>query len=99
LSYSKSALVGIVLENLAYGALLRVSLYPLGILARSVPLYAMLTADQRMVLDNKGVVEAFTYAPTTPNAADIYLQSFGNGAMFRTETFIALTIVADIFIV
>lgn len=54
--------------------------------------------DQRMVLDNKAVVEAFTNDPITPHAADIYLESFGNGAMFRTGTYIALTIVADIFI-
>jgi hypothetical protein len=52
-----------------------------------------------MVLDNKAVVEAFTNDPITPNAADIYLENFGNGAMFRTGTYIALTIVADIFIV
>jgi hypothetical protein len=52
-----------------------------------------------MVLDTKGVVEAFTNDPITPNAADIYLENFGNGAMFRTGTYIALTIVADIFIV
>ncbi|KAJ3727021.1 hypothetical protein C8R42DRAFT_717838 [Lentinula raphanica] len=52
-----------------------------------------------MVLDNYASVTAFTYAPTTPNAAEIYLGSFGNGAMFRTGTYVALTIVADIFIV
>ncbi|KAJ7895901.1 hypothetical protein B0H14DRAFT_2679499 [Mycena olivaceomarginata] len=39
-----------------------------------------------MVLDNKFVVTAFTYDPITPNAADIYMQGFGNGAMFRTGT-------------
>ncbi|KAK7438398.1 hypothetical protein VKT23_018011 [Stygiomarasmius scandens] len=54
---------------------------------------------QRLVLDNKAAVEAFTNDPITPNAADIYYTSFGNGAMFRTGTYIALTIVADIFIV
>jgi hypothetical protein len=52
-----------------------------------------------MVLDNKAVVEAFTNDPITPHATDIYFGSFGNGAMFRTGTYIALTIVADIFVV
>jgi hypothetical protein len=61
--------------------------------------WLLISGHQRMVLDNKAVVEAFTNDPTTPNAADIYLESFGNGAMFRTGTYIALTIVADIFIV
>ena len=54
---------------------------------------------QRLVLDNKAAVEAFTDDPLTPNAAEIYFTSFGNGALFRTGTYIALTIVADIFIV
>lgn len=52
-----------------------------------------------MALDNYASVTAFTYAPLTPDAAEIYLGSFGNGAMFRTGTYVALTIVADIFIV
>jgi hypothetical protein len=52
-----------------------------------------------MVLDNKAAVEAFTNDTVTPNAAEIYFTSFGNGAMFRTGTYIALTIVADIFVV
>lgn len=52
-----------------------------------------------MVLDNKAAVEAFTDNPLTPNAADLYYTGFGNGAMFRTGTYIALTIVADMFIV
>ncbi|KAF7344077.1 hypothetical protein MVEN_01697300 [Mycena venus] len=112
LSYSKSALIGIVLENLAYGLYLSYFIQCLQIiLARKnaksgasirlllITLVLFFLITLRMVLDNKGVVEAFTYAPTTPNAADIYLQSFGNGAMFRTGTYIALTIVADIFIV
>lgn len=42
-----------------------------------------------MVLDNKAVVEAFTNDPITPHATDIYLGSFGNGAMFRTGMYIA----------
>ncbi|KAJ6629910.1 hypothetical protein B0H10DRAFT_1985795 [Mycena sp. CBHHK59/15] len=112
LSYSKSALVGIVLENIAYGLYLSYFLQCLQIimgrknirgrvsvqlLVTTLVLFFLIT--MRMVLDNKGVVEAFTNDPTTPNAADIYLESFGNGAMFRTGTYIALTIVADIFIV
>jgi hypothetical protein len=52
-----------------------------------------------MDLDNKAVVEGSTNDPITPHATDIYLGSFGNGAMFRTGTYIALTIVADIFVV
>lgn len=52
-----------------------------------------------MALDNYASVTAFTYAPLTPDAAELYLGSFGNGAMFRTGTYVALTIVADIFIV
>ncbi|KAJ7159983.1 hypothetical protein C8R43DRAFT_349000 [Mycena crocata] len=112
LSYSKSALVGIVLENLAYGLYLPYFFQCLQIiigrkngkggvsvqlLLTSLILFFLIT--MRMVLDNKGVVEAFTNDPVTPYAADIYLESFGNGAMFRTGTYIALTIVADIFIV
>ncbi|KAJ6452108.1 hypothetical protein C8R45DRAFT_1041372 [Mycena sanguinolenta] len=112
LSYSKSALVGIVLENLAYGLYMSYFIQCLKIIfarknAKSgasirlllITLVLFFLITLRMVLDNKGVVEAFTYAPTTLNAADIYLESFGNGAMFRTGTYIALTIVADIFIV
>ncbi|KAJ7690009.1 hypothetical protein B0H14DRAFT_3050191 [Mycena olivaceomarginata] len=41
-----------------------------------------------MVLDKKFVVTAFTYDPITPNAVDIYM----------TGMYVALTIVADIFI-
>jgi hypothetical protein len=52
-----------------------------------------------MVLDNKAVVGGSTNDPITPHPTDIYLGSFGNGAMFRTGTYIALTIVADIFVV
>ncbi|KAJ7655825.1 hypothetical protein DFH06DRAFT_484003 [Mycena polygramma] len=112
LSYSKSALVGAILEDIAYGLYLSYFLQGLQvILARqnarkSVPIRLLLTSlilffliTMRMVLDNKAVVEAFTDDPITPNAADIYLENFGNGAMFRTGTYIALTIVADIFIV
>ncbi|KAJ7810329.1 hypothetical protein B0H13DRAFT_544384 [Mycena leptocephala] len=112
LSYSKSALVGAILETLAYGLYLPYFLQSLQvILARrndkgNVPIRLLLTSlvlfvliTMRMVLDNKAVVEAFTNDPTTPIAADIYLENFGNGAMFRTGTYIALTIVADIFIV
>lgn len=53
---------------------------------------------QRLVLDNKAAVEAFADDPLTPNAAEIYYTSY-KGALFRTGTYIALTIVADIFIV
>ncbi|KAJ7479848.1 hypothetical protein FB451DRAFT_165408 [Mycena latifolia] len=112
LSYSKSALVGLVLESLAYGLYLSYFLQCMQIilgrqnskgrisvplLLTSLVLFFLITL--RLVLDNKGVVEAFTNDPITPNAADIYLENFGNGAMFRTGTYIALTIVADIFIV
>ncbi|KAJ7320793.1 hypothetical protein DFH08DRAFT_713657 [Mycena albidolilacea] len=112
LSYSKSALVGAILETLAYGLYLSYFMQGLQIilgrknvkgsvsarlLLTSLVLFFLIT--MRMVLDNKAVVEAFTNDPITPNAADIYLENFGNGAMFRTGTYIALTIVADIFIV
>ncbi|KAJ7487256.1 hypothetical protein B0H11DRAFT_2230577 [Mycena galericulata] len=108
LSYSKSALIGAILEDMAYGLYLSYFFQGLQvILGRkkiSVPL--LLTSlvlvfliTMRMVLDNLAVVAAFTNDPLTPNAADIYLESFGNGAMFRTGTYIALTIVADIFVV
>ncbi|KAJ7474473.1 hypothetical protein B0H11DRAFT_1333902 [Mycena galericulata] len=108
LSYSKSALVGAILEDLAYGLYLSYFLQGMQIILGrkklSVPL--LLTSlvlvfliTLRMVLDNMAVVAAFTNDPLTPNAADIYLESFGNGAMFRTGTYIALTIVADIFVV
>ncbi|KAJ7112952.1 hypothetical protein C8R44DRAFT_796985 [Mycena epipterygia] len=112
LSYSKSALVGAILETLAYGLYLSYFLQSVQIilgrkngegkvsfklLLTSLVLFFLIT--MRMVLDNKAVVEAFTNDPITPHAADIYLESFGNGAMFRTGTYIALTIVADIFIV
>lgn len=50
-------------------------------------------------MDNKAAVEAFADDPLTPNAAEIYYTNFGNGAMFRTGTYIALTIIADLFIV
>ncbi|KAF8144918.1 hypothetical protein K438DRAFT_567708 [Mycena galopus ATCC 62051] len=112
LSYSKSALIGAILETLAYGLYLSYFLQGMQIilsrknaqggisfrlLLTSLILFFLITL--RMVLDNKAVVAAFTDDPITPNAADIYLEDFGNGAMFRTGTYIALTIVADIFIV
>ncbi|KAJ3970708.1 hypothetical protein EV361DRAFT_914629 [Lentinula raphanica] len=111
LSYSKSCLIGAIMESMAYGMYLllvcrcarilwkrhdkgALSLYLTG---ATVVLFVLIT--MRMVLDDFAIVTAFTYAPTTPDAADIYLGSFGNGAMFRTGTYIALTIVSDIFIV
>ncbi|KAJ3762512.1 hypothetical protein EV360DRAFT_35546 [Lentinula raphanica] len=111
LSYSKSCLIGAIMESMAYGLYFllfcrcarilwkrhdkgAVSLYLTG---ATITLFVLIT--MRMVLDNYASVTAFTYAPTTPNAAEIYLGSFGNGAMFRTGTYVALTIVADIFIV
>ncbi|KAJ7078442.1 hypothetical protein B0H15DRAFT_788961 [Mycena belliarum] len=112
LTYSKSALVGAILESIAYGLYLSYFLQCMQIilgrqsvkgkisvqlLLTSLVLFFLIT--MRMVLDNKAAVEAFTNDPITPNAADIYLENFGNGAMFRTGTYIALTIVADIFIV
>ncbi|KAJ7309142.1 hypothetical protein DFH08DRAFT_899661 [Mycena albidolilacea] len=111
LSYSKSALVGAILEDLAYGLYFSYFLqglhtifgrkkrgnFPIRLLITSLILFFLITL--RMVLDNKFVVTAFTYDPITPYAADIYMQGFGNGAMFRTGTYVALTIVADIFIV
>ncbi|KAJ6452248.1 hypothetical protein C8R45DRAFT_1113122 [Mycena sanguinolenta] len=112
LSYSKSCLIGAILETLAYGLYLSYFLQGIQIilsqrkrqggpsirlLLTSLVLFFLITV--RMVLDNKAVVEAFTNDPITPHAADIYLQSFGNGAMFRTGTYVALTIVADLFIV
>jgi len=112
LTYSKSALIGAILETLAYGMYLSYFLQCLRIIiarknvkgrvslqlfATSLVLFVLIT--MRMVLDNKAVVAAFTDDTITPNAADMYLESFGNGAMFRTGTYIALTIVADIFIV
>ncbi|KAJ7243910.1 hypothetical protein B0H12DRAFT_815983 [Mycena haematopus] len=112
LSYSKSALVGAILETLAYGLYLSYFLQGLQIIFRrkngqghisvrllltSLVLFFLIT--MRMILDNKAVVEAFTYDPVLPFAADLYLEDFGNGAMFRTGTYIALTIVADIFVV
>ncbi|KAF7361141.1 hypothetical protein MSAN_01145900 [Mycena sanguinolenta] len=112
LSYSKSCLIGAMLETLAYGLYLsyflqgmqiilsrrkRMGSPSIRLLLTSLVLFFLIT--MRMVLDNKAVVEAFTNDPITPHAADIYLENFGNGAMFRTGTYIALTIVADIFIV
>ncbi|KAF8217269.1 hypothetical protein K438DRAFT_2007846 [Mycena galopus ATCC 62051] len=112
LSYSKSALVGAIMETLAYGLYLSYFLQGLQVigtrrnekgnisyrlLVTSLVLFLLITI--RMVLDNKLVVVAFTYDPVTPYAADIYMENFGNGAMFRTGTYVALTIVADIFIV
>ncbi|KAJ6589253.1 hypothetical protein B0H19DRAFT_234434 [Mycena capillaripes] len=112
LSYSKSALVGAILEDLAYGLYLSYFLQglqtifgrkkqrgniPIRLLITSLILFFLITL--RMVLDNKFIVVGFTYDTITPNAADIYMESFGNGALFRTGTYVALTIVADIFIV
>ncbi|TCD71997.1 hypothetical protein EIP91_000129 [Steccherinum ochraceum] len=111
LSYSKSCLIGAIMESLAYGLYFSYFLQSLRILRRklvngrtsigltvvTIVLFVLITI--RMSLDNKAAVEAFTNDPLTPNAADIYFTSFGNGALFRTGTYIALTIVADIFIV
>ncbi|KAJ3852660.1 hypothetical protein EV368DRAFT_82320 [Lentinula lateritia] len=111
LSYSKSCLIGAVMESMAYGIYFllfcrcvrilwqrhikgRISLY---LITATTTLFVLITI--RMALDNYASVTAFTYAPLTPDAAEIYLGSFGNGAMFRTGTYVALTIVADIFIV
>ncbi|KAJ7814897.1 hypothetical protein B0H14DRAFT_2849129 [Mycena olivaceomarginata] len=114
LSYSKSALVGAILETLAYRLYsscvvllegLQIILIrknekgniSFRLLLISLVLFFFIT--MRMVLDNKAVVEGSTNDPITPHATDIYLGSFGNGAMFRTGTYIALTIAADIFVV
>ncbi|KAJ7337529.1 hypothetical protein DFH08DRAFT_812856 [Mycena albidolilacea] len=50
------------------------------LLLTSLVLFLLIT--MRMVLDKKAVVEAFTNDSITPHATDIYLGSFGNGAMF-----------------
>ncbi|KAI3602312.1 hypothetical protein WG66_011310 [Moniliophthora roreri] len=111
IGYSASCLIGALMESIFYGLYFMVFLQTIEILRRKLvpgPVFAYLAVTtivlfvlitMRMVLDNKAAVEAFTNDPVTPNAAEIYYTSFGNGAMFRTGTYIALTIVADIFIV
>ncbi|KAJ3789612.1 hypothetical protein GGU10DRAFT_371966 [Lentinula aff. detonsa] len=111
LSYSKSCLIGAIMETMAYGMYFlllcrcsrilwkrhikgAISIY---LITATIILFVLIT--MRMVLDNYAAVTAFTYAPLTPDAAEIYFGSFGNGAMFRTGTYVALTVVADIFIV
>ncbi|KAJ3749363.1 hypothetical protein DFH05DRAFT_1390308 [Lentinula detonsa] len=111
LSYSKSCLIGAIMETMAYGMYFLLLCRCSGILWKrhikgaisiylitaTIILFVLIT--MRMVLDNYAAVTAFTYAPLTPDAAEIYFGSFGNGAMFRTGTYVALTVVADIFIV
>ncbi|KAF9460925.1 hypothetical protein BDZ94DRAFT_1374666 [Collybia nuda] len=111
LGYSKSCLIGALLECIVYGLYFTIFSQTLMILRRKlipgvVSIYLTTTTfilffliTLRLVLDNKAAVEAFADDPLTPNAAEIYYTNFGNGAMFRTGTYIALTIIADIFIV
>ncbi|KAJ7641300.1 hypothetical protein FB45DRAFT_354690 [Roridomyces roridus] len=112
ISYSKSALIGAILEDIAYGLYFSYFLQGARIMFSrkkgrgrlSVPLFLTslvlcFLITMRMVLDNIAVVSAFTDDPITPYAADLFLESFGNGSMFRTGTYIALTVVADIFVV
>ncbi|KAF5344253.1 hypothetical protein D9758_012352 [Tetrapyrgos nigripes] len=109
--YAKSCLIGAIMESIVYGLYLTYFLQSVRVLRRKlvkgpVFIYLAMTTfllfvliTMRMVLDNKAAVEAFTNDPLTPNAAETYYTSYGNGAMFRTGTYIALTIVADIFVV
>ncbi|KAK7019723.1 hypothetical protein VNI00_017962 [Paramarasmius palmivorus] len=111
LGYAQSCLIGALIESLFYGLYFMTFLQTVQILRKKLvpgPVFAYLATTtivlfvlitMRMVLDNKAAVEAFTNDPLTPNAAEIYFTSFGNGAMFRTGTYIALTVVADVFIV
>ncbi|KAJ7717375.1 hypothetical protein DFH07DRAFT_861395 [Mycena maculata] len=111
LSYSASCLIGAILESMAYGLYLSYFIQGLQVIlgrknGRDISISLLLTSlvlffliTMRMALDNKAIVAAFTDNPLEPNAADIYMENYANGAMFRTGTYIALTIVADIFIV
>ncbi|KAH8100947.1 hypothetical protein BXZ70DRAFT_1007877 [Cristinia sonorae] len=110
LSYAKSCLIGALMECIAYGIYFTYFTHSLRILRRklvsgrlsiwlsatTIVLFVLIT--MRLVLDNKAAVEAFTNDPLTPDSATMYYTSY-RGAMFRTGTYIALTIVADIFIV
>ncbi|KAH8831441.1 hypothetical protein DL96DRAFT_1459623 [Flagelloscypha sp. PMI_526] len=111
LSYAKACLIGALMESLAYGLYFCLFLQSSSILVKRISrgqincslfatnllLFVLITL--RMVLDNHAVVQAFTRNSSTPNAAEIYFTQFGKGSLWRTGTYVSLTLVADLFIV